>query len=76
MGPLPNDEDSSWRHLEGEVVWQANWLRVLEAFMDLTHAPFVHSGSFGAMAADQLMPEEHWVREDSLYERVLAPRDR
>jgi len=76
VGPLPEDSDPAWRHLEGEVVWQANWLRVLEAFMDLTHAPFVHSGSFGAMAADQLMPEEHWVRGDSLYERVLAPRDR
>ena len=76
VGPLPADADPGWRQLEGQVTWKANWLRVLEGFMDLTHAPFVHSGSFGAMAADQLMPEEHWVRGDSLYERVLAPRDR
>lgn len=76
VGPLPESGDSGWRSLEGAVEWNANWLRVLEAFMDLTHAPFVHSGSFGAMAPDQLMPEEHWVRGDSLYERVLAPRDR
>ncbi|NDG74429.1 MAG: aromatic ring-hydroxylating dioxygenase subunit alpha [Synechococcaceae bacterium WB8_1B_136] len=76
VGPLPEAGDGKWRHLEGEVEWQANWLRVLEAFMDLTHAPFVHSGSFGAMAPDQLMPEEQWVKDDSLYERVLAPRDR
>ena len=76
VGPIPQPGDANWRNLEGEVKWQANWLRVLEAFMDLTHAPFVHSGSFGAMAPDQLMPEEQWVKEDSLYERVLAPRDR
>lgn len=76
VGPLPSNDDSGWRILEGSVHWQANWLRVLEAFMDLTHAPFVHSGSFGAMAPDQLMPEEQWARDDSVYERVLAPRDR
>ncbi|MEB3234256.1 MAG: aromatic ring-hydroxylating dioxygenase subunit alpha [Cyanobacteriota bacterium] len=76
VGPIPEPGDRGWRNLEGQVEWQANWLRVLEAFMDLTHAPFVHSGTFGSMAADQLMPEEQWVREDSVYERVLAPRDR
>lgn len=76
VGPIPQSGDPRWRHLEGAVEWRAHWLRVLEAFMDLTHAPFVHSGSFGAMAPDQLMPEEHWVKDDSLYERVLAPRDR
>lgn len=76
VGPIPEPTDSRWRCLEGQVEWKANWLRVLEAFMDLTHAPFVHSGSFGAMAPDQLMPEEQWTKDDSLYERVLAPRDR
>jgi phenylpropionate dioxygenase-like ring-hydroxylating dioxygenase large terminal subunit len=76
VGPIPEAGSGDWRNLEGQVEWQANWLRVLEAFMDLTHAPFVHSGSFGAMAPDQLMPEEQWVKDDSLYERVLAPRDR
>lgn len=76
VGPIPAPNDSKWRALEGHVEWKANWVRVLEAFMDLTHAPFVHSGSFGAMAPDQLMPEEQWAKGDSLYERVLAPRDR
>jgi len=76
VGPVPEAGDPEWRNLEGQVEWQAHWLRVLEAFMDLTHAPFVHSGSFGAMAPDRLMPEEQWVQDDSLYERVLAPRDR
>lgn len=76
VGPIPEAGDAEWRNLEGQVEWQANWVRVLEAFMDLTHAPFVHSGSFGAMAPDQLMPEEQWVKDDTLYERVLAPRDR
>ena len=76
IGPIPEAGDAAWRTLEGEVEWQANWLRVLEAFMDLTHAPFVHAGTFGGMAPDQLMPEEQWVQGDSIYERVLAPRDR
>ena len=76
IGPLPDGDDSHWRILEGNVTWQAHYLRVLEAFSDLTHAPFVHSGSFGAMAPDQLLPEEHWCRDDSVYERVLAPRDK
>jgi hypothetical protein len=76
VGPIPEAGDSQWRNLEGDVIWQANWLRVLEAFMDLTHAPFVHSGTFGATAPDQLMPEEQWVNDDSVYERVVAPRDR
>ena len=76
VGPVPEDGDRSWRSLEGSVEWKAHWMRVLEAFMDLTHAPFVHSGSFGAMAPDQLMPVEQWTKDDSVYERVLAPRDR
>ena len=76
VGPIPENADPAWRHLEGKVVWQAHWLRVLEAFMDLTHAPFVHAGSFGAMAPDQLEPVESWSANDSLYEKVLAPRDR
>lgn len=73
---VPTADDRAWRNLEGSTAWRAHWLRVLEAFMDLTHAPFVHSGSFGAMAADRLMPDEQRVGEDELYERVLAPRDR
>jgi phenylpropionate dioxygenase-like ring-hydroxylating dioxygenase large terminal subunit len=76
VGPIPEPGDASWRNLEGEVEWKANWLRVLEAFMDLTHAPFVHAGTFGGMAPDQLLPEEQWVKDDSIYECVLAPRDR
>ena len=39
VGPIPESDDSGWRYSEGTVVWQAHWLRVLEAFMDLTHAP-------------------------------------
>jgi phenylpropionate dioxygenase-like ring-hydroxylating dioxygenase large terminal subunit len=76
IGPIPDSNDSKWRGLEGAVEWKANWLRVLEAFMDLTHAPFVHAGTFGGMAPDQLLPEEQWTKDDSIYERVLAPRDR
>ncbi len=76
VGPIPEADDASWRNLEGAVEWKANWLRVLEAFMDLTHAPFVHAGTFGGMAPDQLLPEEQWMKDDSIYERVLAPRDR
>jgi len=67
IGPIPDSNDSKWRGLEGAVEWKDNWLRVLEAFMDLTHAPFVDAGTFGGMAPDQLLPEEQWTKDDSIY---------
>lgn len=73
VAPLPAAADDAWHCIEGEAVWQANWLRAMEAFMDLTHVHFVHSGGFGANAPAQLMPAEQWVNGDSLYARVEAP---
>ena len=31
----------------GDFTWKANYERVLENALDISHAPFVHSGSFG-----------------------------
>jgi phenylpropionate dioxygenase-like ring-hydroxylating dioxygenase large terminal subunit len=44
---LPGFDDPKLRLTTGEFEWDANFERVLENSMDIAHAPFVHSGSFG-----------------------------
>jgi phenylpropionate dioxygenase-like ring-hydroxylating dioxygenase large terminal subunit len=44
---LPGFDDPKQRLTTGEFHWDANFERVLENSMDIAHAPFVHSGSFG-----------------------------
>jgi phenylpropionate dioxygenase-like ring-hydroxylating dioxygenase large terminal subunit len=44
---LPGFDDPKQRLTTGQFSWKANYERVLENSMDIAHAPFVHSGSFG-----------------------------
>lgn len=44
---LPYLDDPSYRRVEGHFHWEAHVDRVLENGMDVSHTPFVHSGSFG-----------------------------
>ncbi len=44
---LPYLDDPKYARVEGEFHWNAHVDRVLENGMDLSHTPFVHSGSFG-----------------------------
>jgi phenylpropionate dioxygenase-like ring-hydroxylating dioxygenase large terminal subunit len=44
---FPTTESNSFRSIQGEFNWQANYERVLENGLDFAHAPFVHAGSFG-----------------------------
>ncbi|MFT5222664.1 MAG: phenylpropionate dioxygenase-like ring-hydroxylating dioxygenase large terminal subunit [Glaciecola sp.] len=44
---LPYLEDPKYARVEGQFEWNAHVDRVLENGMDLSHTPFVHSGSFG-----------------------------
>lgn len=76
MEVVPHDDDPAWRRLEGEVTWEAHWLRVVEGYMDLTHAPFVHTGSFGSMSGARIVPTETHIAPNSLQETIVAPRDR
>ncbi len=73
---IPSQDDASWRSMEGEAVWSAHWVRILEGFLDLTHVPFVHKATFGGAAADQLYPAKEEHGKDSLYALINTPRDR
>jgi phenylpropionate dioxygenase-like ring-hydroxylating dioxygenase large terminal subunit len=72
---VPEADDRAWRSMEGETFWSAHWIRILEGFIDLTHVPFVHRGTFGGAAADQLYPSAEEATSDSLYALIDTPRD-
>lgn len=72
---VPEADDRAWRSMEGEAFWSAHWIRILEGFIDLTHVPFVHKGTFGGAAADQLYPSAEDASADSLYALIDTPRD-
>ena len=73
---VPGAQDPGWRTMEGSAVWSAHWLRILEGFIDLTHVPYVHKGTFGGAAADELYPAAESATADSLYAQIDTPRDR
>lgn len=73
---IPAQGDPAWRCMEGDAVWSAHWVRILEGFLDLTHVPFVHKATFGGAAADQLYPAKEEHGADSLYALINTPRDR
>ncbi|MDY7103777.1 MAG: aromatic ring-hydroxylating dioxygenase subunit alpha [Actinomycetota bacterium] len=55
--PCPWDEDDAYRRLNNPVeVWEASTTRMVDNFMDISHFPWVHIGSFGA-AADRVVPQ-------------------
>lgn len=72
---IPEANDRGWRSMEGHTVWSAHWIRILEGFIDLTHVPFVHKGTFGGTAADQLYPSAQESTADTLYALIDTPRD-
>lgn len=43
----PEFGDPSWRRITGEFRWKAHYTRVVENAVDIAHAPFVHSKTFG-----------------------------
>lgn len=73
---VPNSDDSNWRVLEGEAIWEAHWIRALEGFTDLTHVPFVHSGSFGNSSDARVLPTKKSITPYCLSQTILTPRDR
>jgi phenylpropionate dioxygenase-like ring-hydroxylating dioxygenase large terminal subunit len=72
---IPEPHDRGWRSMEGHVIWSAHWIRILEGFIDLTHVPFVHKGTFGGAAADQLYPSTEESTTDTIYALIDTPRD-
>lgn len=44
---LPSADDPNLKPIYGEFKWHANYERVVENGLDIAHAPFVHSTTFG-----------------------------
>lgn len=44
---FPEAEDPAWRCVEGDFHWHAQVGRVVENALDIAHAAFVHTGTFG-----------------------------
>lgn len=73
---VPEPSDSGWRTMEGDEIWSAHWIRILEGFLDVTHVPFVHKGTFGGAAAHELYTSQEAASEEGLYALIDTPRDR
>lgn len=64
---IPAADDSQWRCIEGERIWQADWVRALEGFLDISHVPFVHKSTFGAAVPNELYTSQESATDDSIY---------
>ena len=65
--PIPNivqEGDASFRRINTEVdVWQTSATRMVDNFLDITHFPYVHVGTFGR-AQDTQVPKIELVALD------------
>jgi phenylpropionate dioxygenase-like ring-hydroxylating dioxygenase large terminal subunit len=53
---LPQDADPAFRRINVEVQsWRTSALRMVDNFLDISHFPWVHAGTFGA-ASDPIVP--------------------
>ncbi|MDC0666726.1 aromatic ring-hydroxylating dioxygenase subunit alpha [Nannocystis radixulma] len=75
LPPLPEYGDPGWKAIHGQFLWHAHYTRVVENGMDIAHAPFVHSRSFGNPArpeVDDYVIETHpWGASASV--ALVAP---
>lgn len=47
LAAIPEFDDPQYRPIWGDYWWDVHYTRAVENGMDISHAPFVHSGSFG-----------------------------
>ena len=53
---VPHDDDPAFRRINVEVqTWHTSALRMVDNFLDISHFPYVHVGTFGA-ATDPVVP--------------------
>jgi phenylpropionate dioxygenase-like ring-hydroxylating dioxygenase large terminal subunit len=53
---IPEDDDPAFRRLNTPVeMWRTSATRMTDNFLDITHFPFVHTGTFG-IAQDTVVP--------------------
>ncbi len=61
---VPWEDDPSFRRINPEVdIWNVSSTRMVDNFLDFTHFPFVHSGTFGG-ATDQEVPRLDMLQLD------------
>ncbi|MBI4883625.1 MAG: aromatic ring-hydroxylating dioxygenase subunit alpha [Actinobacteria bacterium] len=54
---IPNEDDPAYRRINTPVdVWQCSATRMADNFLDITHFPFVHLGTFGR-SQDTVVPK-------------------
>ena len=58
--------------VSGEFTWQANFERVIENAVDISHTPFVHAGSFGNPDKPEI--EDYEVDEVHVDDRLMSAR--
>ncbi len=51
---LPEYDQTGWRTIWGDYLWQGHFTRVLANTIDMSHAPFVHSKGFGNKKAPSI----------------------
>ncbi|MEO1061173.1 MAG: aromatic ring-hydroxylating dioxygenase subunit alpha [Actinomycetota bacterium] len=57
--PAPYDDDPEFRRINTPVeVWETSATRMIDNFMDISHFPWVHTGTFGAAAERVVAPIE------------------
>ena len=48
LPPIPQDDDASYRRINNPVeVWRTSATRMTDNFLDISHFPWVHRGTFG-----------------------------
>ena len=62
---IPHDDDPTFRRINTPVdVWQTSATRMTDNFLDITHFPFVHVGTFGR-AQDTRVPKLELIELDN-----------
>ncbi len=72
LDSAPEARIEGYRAVSGEFTWQANFERVIENAVDISHTPFVHAGSFGNPDKPEI--EDYAVDEVHIDEMLMSAR--
>jgi phenylpropionate dioxygenase-like ring-hydroxylating dioxygenase large terminal subunit len=65
---IPQEDDASFRRINNPVeVWTTSATRMTDNFVDITHFPWVHTGTFGRRQATQVPKVELEPLDDFFY---------
>lgn len=72
LDSAPEARAEGYRAVSGDFRWQANFERVIENAVDISHTPFVHAGSFGNPDKPEI--EDYEVDEIHIDDRLMSAR--